>query len=86
MNEDHIEKFSDIAEHLKAELNLKDFVENRFKKGIDEITLNDEDYGIISEIANSLPESFKEFGFDEDIVTNYSLKFLKSIQKHSRSS
>ena len=78
MNEDHIEKFSDIAEHLKAELNLMDSVEHKIKKGIDEITLNDEDYGIISEIADNILEPFyEEFGFDEDIVRNYSLKYLE---------
>lgn len=32
MNEDHIEKFSDIAEHLKAELNLMDADEYKKQK------------------------------------------------------
>lgn len=95
MNEDHIEKFSDIAEHLKAELNLMDADEYKkqkereliarqaqrqecFNKGIDEIALDKDDYFIINEIVDNLSDSYyKEFGFDEDIVKNYSSERLE---------
>ena len=98
MNEDQAEKFTNISEHLKAELTLMDSDEYKqqkereliarqaqkqecFNKSIDEVVLDEEDYDIISEIVDSLPNSYyKEFGFDEDIVKNYSSKCLE--EKH----
>lgn len=107
MNDNSTEKFADLAERLKNELLLIDSDElNRmkkhkaqkqenFKKGIDEITLDEEDYLIIDEIVDNLPESFfKESGVDKDTLMNADWvdlekkhpeafkKFLKKLTEH----
>lgn len=107
MNDNSTEKFADLAERLKNELLLIDSdelnrmkkhkaqMQENFKKGIDEITLDEEDYLIIDEIVNNLPESFfKEFGVDKDTLMNADWvnlekkhpeafkKFLKKLMEH----
>lgn len=87
MNDNPTEKFADLAERLKNELLLIDSdelnrmkkhkaqMQENFKKGIDEITLDEEDYLIIDEIVDNLPESFfKEFGVDKDTLMNADCK------------
>ena len=107
MNDNPTEKFEGLTEHLKKELNLIDSdelirmkkhkaqMQENFKKGIDEITLDEEDYLIIDEIVDNLPESFfKEFGVDKDTLMNADWvdlekkhpeafkKFLKKLTEH----
>ncbi len=107
MNDNPTEKFEGLTEHLKKELNLIDSdelnrmkkhkaqMQENFKKGIDEITLDEEDDYIIKEIVENLPESFfKEFGFDKDTLMNDNWlylegkhpeafkKFLKKLTEH----
>lgn len=107
MNDNSTEKFADLAERLKNELLLIDSdelnrmkkhkaqMQENFKKGIDEITLDEEDYLIIDEIVDNLPESFfKEFGVDKDTLMNADWvdlekkhpeafkKFLKKLTEH----
>ena len=90
MNDNPTEKFEGLTEHLKKELNLIDSdelnrmkkhkaqMQENFKKGIDEITLDEEDYYIIKEIVENLPESFfKEFEFDKDTLMNDNWLYLE---------
>ena len=107
MNDNPSEKFADLTEHLKKELNLIDSdelnrmkkhkaqMQENFKKGIEEIALDEEDHHIIREIVDNLPESFfMEFGFDKDTLMNDNWmylekehpeafkKFLKKLTEH----
>ena len=90
MNNNPTDHFTQFSEQLKGELNLidseelnrmkehKSQLQENFKKGIDDITFNEEDYDIIREIVDNLPESYyKEFGFDEDILMDGNLKHLE---------